>query len=100
MARSSTRAISCGECPQHKRQACRWPAGRSAIHTRVKHVFSGAAPLRARQSSAPVVPIIKWVFLFGVVMADMSEIAQGTWIVTGGCGFIGSEFIRQVLGGS
>jgi dTDP-glucose 4,6-dehydratase len=27
-----------------------------------------------------------------------NEILKGTWLVTGGCGFIGSEFIRQVLG--
>ncbi len=26
-----------------------------------------------------------------------AELLQGTWLVTGGCGFIGSEFIRQVL---
>ena len=27
-----------------------------------------------------------------------AEWLQGAWLVTGGCGFIGSEFIRQVLG--
>jgi dTDP-glucose 4,6-dehydratase len=26
------------------------------------------------------------------------ELLNGTWLVTGGCGFIGSEFIRQVMG--
>jgi len=31
-------------------------------------------------------------------MGDMSaELTSGTWLVTGGCGFIGSEFIRQAL---
>jgi len=27
----------------------------------------------------------------------MSDLINGTWLVTGGCGFIGSEFIRQVM---
>jgi len=27
-----------------------------------------------------------------------SDLLNGTWLVTGGCGFIGSEFIRQVIG--
>ena len=27
-----------------------------------------------------------------------AELLKGAWLVTGGCGFIGSEFIRQVLG--
>lgn len=27
-----------------------------------------------------------------------NELLHGTWLVTGGCGFIGSEFIRQTLG--
>ena len=31
-------------------------------------------------------------------MAAGSEVTKGTWLVTGGCGFIGSEFIRQVIG--
>ena len=31
-------------------------------------------------------------------MSDMSaDLTRGTWLVTGGCGFIGSEFIRQSL---
>ena len=33
-------------------------------------------------------------------MAVSADLSNGTWIVTGGYGFIGSEFIRQVLGGS
>jgi len=33
-------------------------------------------------------------------MAIDSAFFNGTWLVTGGCGFIGSEFIRQVLDGS
>lgn len=33
-------------------------------------------------------------------MAIDSALFNGTWLVTGGCGFIGSEFIRQVLDGS
>src|SRR4051812_1982562 len=35
----------------------------------------------------------------GAVM-PMDGLLNGTWLVTGGCGFIGSEFIRQVLGSS
>ena len=27
----------------------------------------------------------------------MQDLSRGTWLVTGGCGFIGSEFIRQAL---
>ena len=29
----------------------------------------------------------------------LSELTAGCWLVTGGCGFIGSEFIRQALAG-
>ena len=28
----------------------------------------------------------------------MTNLIQGSWVVTGGCGFIGAEFIRQALG--
>jgi dTDP-glucose 4,6-dehydratase len=30
-------------------------------------------------------------------MGDQMDLSQGTWLVTGGCGFIGAEFIRQAL---
>ena len=30
--------------------------------------------------------------------SQSTNLAAGTWLVTGGCGFIGSEFIRQAIG--